>query len=95
MRMQNDRMLPGIQKGAFRAFFVYDVADTIDLRRLRSVRGEGVARAPLQLRREASSEFIQYPIVPLIVRLPDLEEYGATSVGTLCQLLARLCSAFS
>jgi hypothetical protein len=76
--MQNDRMLPGIQKGAFRAFFVYDVADTIDLRRLRSVRGEGVARAPLQLRREASSEFIQYPIVPLIVRLPDLEEYGAT-----------------
>ena len=69
---------PGLAKAAFRAFFVYDVADTIDLRRLRTVRGEGVARAPLQLRREASSEFIQYPVVPLIVRLPDLEEYGAT-----------------
>jgi hypothetical protein len=68
---------PGIEKGYFRAFFVYDVADTIDLRLLRTVGGEGVARAPLQLRREASSEFIQYPIVPLIVRLPDVAEYGA------------------
>lgn len=70
--------LPGIAAGAFRAFFVYDVADTIDLRALRTVHGQGVARAPLQLRREASSEFIQYPVVPLIVRLPDLAEYGAS-----------------
>ena len=76
--MLHNRALPGIQKGAFRAFFVYDVADTIDLQRLKSVRGEGVSRAPLQLRREASSEFIQYPVAPLIVRLADLEEYGAT-----------------
>lgn len=70
--------LPAIAKAAFRAFFVYDVADTIDLARLRTVRGQGVSRAPLQLRREASSDFIQYPVVPLIVRLPDLEEYDAT-----------------
>ncbi len=69
---------PAIERGAFRALFVYDVADTIDLARLRTVRGEGVARAPLQLRREASSEFIQYPVVPLIVRLPDLETPHAT-----------------
>jgi hypothetical protein len=69
---------PAITQGAFRAFFVYDVADTIDLRLLRTVRGAGVARAPLQLRREASSEFIQYPVAPLIVRLPDLEDYGAS-----------------
>jgi hypothetical protein len=70
--------LPDLAKAAFRAFFVYDVADTIDLARLRTVRGQGVSRAPLQLRREASSDFIQYPVVPLIVRLPNLEEYGAT-----------------
>jgi hypothetical protein len=69
---------PAIAQGAFRAFFVYDVADTIDLRLLRTVRGAGVTRAPLQLRREASSEFIQYPVAPLIVRLPDLEDYGAS-----------------
>jgi len=68
---------PAISKGAFQAFFVYDVADTIDLRLLQTVRGADVARAPLQLRREASSEFIQYPVAPLVVRLPDLEDYGA------------------
>ncbi|HEY4412830.1 MAG TPA: hypothetical protein VGN06_07515 [Gaiellaceae bacterium] len=70
--------LPAIARGAFRALFVYDVADTIDLARLRTVRGEGVSRAPLQLRREASSEFIQYPVPPMIVRLPDLEQLDAT-----------------
>jgi hypothetical protein len=76
--METSRDLPGIVGGAFRAFFVYDVADSIDLRGVRTVRGEGFSRAPLQLRREASSEFIQYPVAPLIGRLPDLEEYGAT-----------------
>jgi hypothetical protein len=70
--------LPRIARGAFRALFVYDVADTIDLERLRTVHGEGVSRAPLQLRREATSEFIQYPVVPLIVRLHDLESPRAT-----------------
>ncbi|MBV8580387.1 MAG: hypothetical protein JOZ86_07095 [Candidatus Eremiobacteraeota bacterium] len=70
--------LPAIARGAFRALFVYDVADTIDLAQLRTVRGEGVARAPLQLRREASSEFIQYPVAPMIVRLSDLESPRAT-----------------
>lgn len=72
-----NRPAPSIDRGAFRAYFVYDVADTVDLRRLSSVGGQGVARAPLHLRREASSEFIQYPVAPLIVRLPDIPEYGA------------------
>jgi hypothetical protein len=76
--MPSDPQLPAIAQGSFRALFVYDVADTIDLERLRTVRGAGVARAPLQLRREASSEFIQYPVAPLIVRLADLEEPRAT-----------------
>src|SRR6202046_3405362 len=73
-----DATLPGIGQAPFRVFFVYDVADTIDLGLLQTVRGAGVTRAPLQLRREASSEFIQYPVAPLIVRLPDLEDYGAS-----------------
>ena len=76
--MDAEGAVPAIEHGAFRALFVYDVADSIDLRLLRTVRGEGVARAPLQLRREASSEFIQYPVPPLIVRLPDLEDPRAT-----------------
>ena len=63
---------PRIAAGSFAAFFIYDVADTIDLARLESL-GEGIERAPLHLRRTASSEFIQFPVPPAVVRLdtPD------------------------
>ena len=60
---------PAVAMGAFRAYFVYDVAETIDLDRLPQV-SEDVARAPLQLRREASSDFIAYPVPPVLARLP-------------------------
>jgi hypothetical protein len=59
---------PNVAAGSFAAYFIYDVADTIDLARLESI-GAGVERAPLQLRRTASSEFIQFPTPPVIVRL--------------------------
>jgi len=62
---------PAIREGAFHAYFVYDVADTIDLPRLGSVGGSGVARAPLQLRREASAGSIAYPAPPIAVTLPS------------------------
>ncbi len=81
---------PAIRAGAFHAYFVYDVADTIDLGRLGSVAGEGVARAPLQLRREASSGFIEFPTPPVVARLPagpggmsvqaKIFDYGVVSV---------------
>lgn len=76
-------MLPAIARGGFHALFVYDVADTIDLRALRTVRGAGVTRAPLQLRREAGSESIQYPVAPLVVALPDLGEPAASVRATI------------
>jgi hypothetical protein len=60
---------PPIEAGGFAAYYIYDVADTIDLARLESLRGAGVERAPLHLRRTASSEFIQFPIAPVVVRL--------------------------
>ncbi len=81
---------PAVAEGAFHAYFVYDVADTIDLVRLPSVGGEGVARAPLQLRREASSSFIEFETQPIVARLPNtpgspairvkLFDYGVVSV---------------
>jgi hypothetical protein len=61
---------PAIRAGAFHAYFVFDVADTIDLGQLASVGGEGVARAPLQLRPEASSGFIEFETLPVVARLP-------------------------
>ena len=81
---------PAIREGAFHAFFVFDVADTIDLARLASVAGEGVARAPLQLRPEASSGFIEFETQPLVVRMPaaangmaaraKIFDYGVVSI---------------
>jgi hypothetical protein len=58
---------PSIKSGAFHGYFLYDVADTIDLARLGTLAG-GSARAPLQLRPEASSGFIEYPVPPVVVR---------------------------
>jgi hypothetical protein len=60
---------PAIRAGAFHAYFVYDVADTIDLAKLGSA-GASAERAPLQLRREASSDFIEFETQPIVVRLP-------------------------
>jgi hypothetical protein len=81
---------PAIRSGAFHAFFVYDVADTIDLARLATVGGADVARAPLQLRREATSGFIEFETQPVVVPLPlqpggmvaraKIFDYGVVSI---------------
>jgi hypothetical protein len=63
---------PPVRAGRFHAYFVYDVADTIDLANLGdvgSLGGEGLTRAPLLLRREASSGFIEFPEPPLVAHL--------------------------
>ena len=80
---------PAVRDGAFHAYFVYDVADTIELGRLGSV-GEGAERAPLQLRREASSGFIEFETQPVVVRISaatggpvaraKLFDYGVVSI---------------
>ena len=87
---RNSRLPPAVADGAFHAYFVFDVADTIDLARLGSLSGEGVARAPLQLRREASSGFIEFETQPIVARLPTalgtpairvkIFDYGVVSV---------------
>jgi hypothetical protein len=60
---------PAIREGAFHAYFVFDVADTIEVGQLASVGGEGVARAPLTLRPEASSGFIEFETQPVVARI--------------------------
>ncbi|GAC1443331.1 MAG: hypothetical protein NVSMB59_07670 [Vulcanimicrobiaceae bacterium] len=81
--------VPEIAEGRYHAYFLYDVADTIDLARLASVAGEGVARAPLRLRREASSGSIEFEVQPIVARLTPsrgyalrlkLFDYGVVSV---------------
>lgn len=62
---------------AMRAFYLYDVADTIDLRRLRTVGGEGFSPADLPLRRHTSPAYLQFPTPPLVARL------SSTMIGDL------------
>ncbi len=62
-----------IAAGAVRAYYLFDVADTIDLRALRTVEGEGVAPADIALRPHQSSSYLQFPVPPLVARLPDAD----------------------
>jgi len=60
-----------IAAGAVRAFYLFDVADTIDLGALRTVEGEGVTPADIPLRAHQSSSYLQFPLPPLVARLAD------------------------
>lgn len=60
-----------IGTGAVRAFYLFDVADTIDLAALRTIEGEGLSPADIPLKPHASSAYLQFPTPPLVARLPD------------------------
>ena len=60
-----------IAAGAVRAFYLFDVADTVDLAALRTVEGEGVTPADIPLRAHQSSSYLQFPAPPLVARLAD------------------------
>jgi len=81
-----------VAAGTVRAFFLYDIADSIDLRRLRTVRGEGLAPAHFSLRPHTSPAYLQFPTPPLVAflgpaRRIKLFDYGVISV--------RLAAPFS
>jgi hypothetical protein len=60
-----------VAAGAVRAFYLFDVADTIDLALLRTVEGEGLAPADIPIRPHQSNSYLQFPVPPLVARLPD------------------------
>jgi hypothetical protein len=70
-----------IAAGAVRAFYLFDVADTIDVASLRTVEGEGLAPADIPLRPHSSTSYLQFPSPPLVARLPDAH-FGALA-GTV------------
>lgn len=78
-------MIPSIARGAIRAFFLYDVADTIDLSKVPEALGGRGSRAPLQLRPEAAGAFIQFASVPIIAERSQtfqakIFDYGVISL---------------
>ena len=67
---------PHIAAGAFHATFLFDVADTIDLKKLSSIAGESAQPAPLRLRASPSPERIQYAVPPLAANLAPMTVGG-------------------
>ncbi len=61
-----------IERGTFHAYFIHDVADTIDLSALKNVE-RGFEQKPLNLRPAASPNYIQFAIPPLVTALPDIK----------------------
>ena len=91
---------PGIRSGAFHAYFLYDVADTIDLAKVAAIKGGSAQRAPLQRGSAQSPSRIQFAVPPLASQMPPttvrghsvavrvkIYDYGVISV--------RLSAAFS
>jgi hypothetical protein len=74
--MAPDRL--DIVAGSFNAYFIFDVADTIDLSKLGTVAGESPERAPLKLRPTPASGNIQFAVPPLAVPLTNATVRGRT-----------------
>jgi|SRR5579863_2731525 len=60
-----------IASAAVRAYYLFDIADTIDLRSLRTIQGEGLAPADIPLKPHASNSYLQFPTPPLAARLAN------------------------
>ena len=64
-----------IAGGAVRAYYLFDVADTIDLVKVSALGGDNRAPAALPLRRQAPP-YLQFPVPPLVASLPEAEFDG-------------------
>lgn len=67
---------PIIKVGRFHAYFIYDVADTIDLALLEKARGDDFQKAQLNLKAVSSPSYIQFTVPPLVVQIPQTSVEG-------------------
>jgi hypothetical protein len=70
-----------IAAGAVRAYYLFDVADTIDLTIGGGPAAGSRAAAELPLGAQATSAYLQFPVPPVIVSMPD-----ATIAGLPCSM---------
>lgn len=68
--------LPGIADGALAAYFIFDVADTIDLESISKKTNVSTEPAQLRMRPVAAPSYIAFPVPPLSVALPDIQLFG-------------------
>jgi hypothetical protein len=64
-----------IAGGAVRVYYLFDVADTIDLEKMSALGGETRAPASLPLRPDTTPS-LQFPVPPLVANLPEAEFDG-------------------
>jgi hypothetical protein len=64
-----------ITSGAVRAYYLFDVADTIDLVKMSALAGDTRAPAALPLRPHAPP-YLQFPVPPLVASLPEVDFDG-------------------
>jgi hypothetical protein len=60
-----------IASGAVRAYYLLDVADTIDLASMGADADKGLAPAEFPLRPHTSPAYLQFPLPPLVAKLPE------------------------
>ncbi|MBX9689875.1 MAG: hypothetical protein K2X27_24405, partial [Candidatus Obscuribacterales bacterium] len=65
-----------VEKGRFHAYFIYDVADTIDLGKLSSDQNIAYEKAQIDLRQPASPSYIKFEVPPLVVKAAEREIDG-------------------
>lgn len=64
-----------VARGSVRAYYLFDVADTIDLGRMSALGGKTRAPAALPLRSDAQP-YLQFPVPPLVANLAPAEIEG-------------------
>ena len=68
-----------VERGVFHAYFLYDVANTINLKVLQKISGEGFQKAQLELHAVTTPNYIQFIVPPLTANLPDKIIAGLTA----------------
>jgi hypothetical protein len=74
---QTTATMPAIEAGAVAAYFMFDVADTIDLDAIAKMQSVATQRAQLRMRPEAAPSYIAFPVPPLSISLADLTLFGS------------------
>ena len=77
-----------ITSGAVRAYYLFDIADTIDLVKMSALGGDTRAPAALPLRPHAPP-YLQFPVPPLVASLPEVEFDGLRLLDAIKTLRLR------
>src|SRR5215469_1356022 len=62
-----------IAAGSVRAYYLFDVADTIDLAQMTVLGGDERAPAELPLRPHTSPAYLQFPVPPMVATLAEAD----------------------